>query len=71
MTKKKTNFGPDFGPNLVPKNLFWVLTLLDVRHCCKLSLCAISRKTSKPNLRKCQQPIFRPNFGPFGLNLGL
>ena len=44
----------------------WVISLLDVRHCCKLSLYAISRKTDNPNLRKWQKPIFRPNFGPFG-----
>ena len=27
----------------------WVLPLLDVKHCRKLSLCAISRKTYDPN----------------------
>ena len=53
---KKSSFGPDFGsfdPNLVPKNSFlWILPLLDVRNCCKLSLYAISRKINEPNLRK-------------------
>ena len=37
---KKPSFGTDFGPfvpNLGPKD-FWILTLLDVRHSCKLSL---------------------------------
>ena len=47
---KKPNFGPDFGP-FSPKfgsqkNFLWVLPLVDVIHCCKLSLCAISRKTN-------------------------
>ena len=53
---KKPNFGPDFrlpDPNLGPQMLFsLVLPLLDVRHCCKLSLHAISRKTNDPNSRK-------------------
>ena len=51
MAKKKTGFRPDFGSfgsNLGPKNFF------DVRHCCKLSLYAISRKTNEP----------RPDVGP-------
>ena len=56
---KKSNFGPDFGlfwPKFGPKNFFsWVLPLLDVRHCCKLSLYAISKKSNKPNLRKLQK----------------
>ena len=46
---KKPNFVPDFGPfwpKFGPqKYLLWDLSLLDVRHCCKLSLYAISRKT--------------------------
>ena len=42
-----------FGPNLVPPKKFsWILPVLNVRHCCKLSLYAISRKTNEPNLRK-------------------
>ena len=53
---KKTNFGPNFdpfGPNLCPEKFFpSALSLLDGRHCCKLSLYAISRKTYDPNLRK-------------------
>ena len=60
---KKPNFGPNFGsfgPNL--GLLFsWILLLLDIRHCCKLSLYAISRKTKDPNSRKWQK----------NLNLGL
>ena len=35
-----------------PKYFWWVLALLVVRHCCKLSFCAISKKTNEPNLRK-------------------
>ena len=45
---EKLNFGPDFGPcssNLDPQ---WVLPLLDVRYCRKLSLYVISRKTYNP-----------------------
>ena len=57
-------------PTPHPQFYLFILPLLDVRHCCKLSLCAISRKTNKPNMRKWQKPIFRPNFGPFGLKSG-
>ena len=39
------------------KILSWVLPLLDVRNCCKLSLYAISRKTNEPNLRKWQKNL--------------
>ena len=49
--EKKTSFRPDFGPfwpKFGPKKFFsWVLPLLDIIHCCKLSLYAISRKTNK------------------------
>ena len=46
-----------------PKKLFsWILPLLDVRNCYKLSLCASSRKTNKPNLRKWQKSYFRVRF---------
>ena len=66
---KKPSFRSDFGPNLGPNIFFvWVLTLLDIIHCCKLSLHAISRKTNKPNLRKWQKTLFQaqfwPKFGP-------
>ena len=30
----------------------WILPLLEIGHCCKLSLYAISRKTNEPNLKK-------------------
>ena len=35
----------------------WMLFLLDVRHCCKLSWYVTSRKTKKLNLRKWQKNI--------------
>ena len=44
---------PNFGLNFWPSKIFsWALPLLDVRHCCKLSLNATSRNTNEPNLRK-------------------
>ena len=39
----------------VPKIFLWILSLLDVRNCCKLSLYAISGKTNEPNLREWQK----------------
>ena len=55
-----------FGPNLVPSFFFFlqVLPQLDVIHCCKLSLYAISRKTKEPNLRKWQKTQFWAQFSP-------
>ena len=51
----RTNFSP-FGPYLGPKFFFsWILPLLDVRNCCKLSLYGISRYNNDPNLRKWQK----------------
>ena len=62
MTKKKLISGQilaPFGPNVGPKSFFsGILPLLDVRHCCKLSLYPISRKTNEPNLRKWQKTSF-------------
>ena len=59
--QKKTNFGPDFGlfwPKFGPPKLFlWVLPLVDVIHCCKLSLYSISRKTYEPNLIRKQKKL--------------
>ena len=56
---KKPSFGPDLGlfwPKIGSQNFFlWVLPLLDIIHCCKLSFYAISRKTNEPNLRKWQK----------------
>ena len=37
--------------------LLLILPLLDIRHCCKLSLYAISRKTNESNLRKWQKNL--------------
>ena len=47
-----------------PKFLSWILPLLDVLHCYKLSLYAISRKTNEPNLTKWQKTLFRTRFWP-------
>ena len=63
-----------FGPDLVPPNFFsWVLLLLDVTHCHKLSSYAISRKINEPNLRKWQKnlvsgPILAPLAQVWALN---
>ena len=47
---KNLVLGPNlfrFGPNLVPKLFLWLLPLLDIILCCKLSsLYAILRKTN-------------------------
>ena len=50
------------GPILAPlaqicvkKPFLWILLVLDVRHCCKLSLYEISRKPNEPNLIKWQE----------------
>ena len=66
---EKPNFRPDFGllgPYLGRKIFSWILPLLDIRHYCKLSLHAISRKTDEPNLRFGEKPNFRPDFGLLG-----
>ena len=48
----RSNFGL-FGLNLGPINFFSrVVPLLDVKHCYKLLLHAISRETKDPNSRK-------------------
>ena len=48
------------GPILAPTKISsLILPLLHVRHCCKLSMYAISRKTNDPNLRKWQKTKFR------------
>ena len=58
---KKTSFESyfgSFGPNLDPQKLFpWILSLLDVRNCCKLAFYTISRKTNKPK-NLVSGPIF-------------
>ena len=65
----KTQFGPNFLPKFGPQRFFlWILPVLDLRHCCKLSLYAISRKINEPKLRKCKKTQFQapfwPKFGP-------
>ena len=63
---QKPSFAPDFGsfgPKFWPSKIFlWILSLLDVRHYCKLSLYVASRKITEPNLRKWQKTSFRPDF---------
>ena len=44
----------------------WVLPLLDLRHCRKLSLYAILRKRYDPNSRKCKKLPFGPDLVPLG-----
>ena len=45
-----------FARNLVPENfLLKVSHLSDVIHCYKLLLYPTSKKTNKPNFRKCQK----------------
>ena len=44
-----------------PKNFSWVLPLLDVRHCCNISLYAISRKTNDPNSMAKKTPHSGPD----------
>ena len=53
----------------------WVLPLLIVTQCPKVSSDAISWKNNEPNLKKwqktlCNKKRFRPDFGLFGPNLG-
>ena len=63
---KKPSFSPNFGPfgqNMGPKFfLLWILPLLDLKYCCKLSLHVVSRKTNEQNLRKWLWPNW-PKFG--------
>ena len=54
---EKPNFGPNFGP---PKSFLLSFTS-HIKHCCKLSLYVMSRKTNELNLRKWKR---KPNFGP-------
>ena len=66
---KKPSFGPAFCLFLCifgPQKVFlWILTLLDVLHCGKLSLCEISGKTNEPKkLRKWQKTYFQSRFCP-------
>ena len=55
------NFEPHFGlfglPSWSAKVFSWVLPILDVRHCCQLSLHGISRKTYDLNSRKWRKNL--------------
>ena len=65
---KRLNFGPNFDPT--QKKFFrWVLPLLVVRYCSKLS-CYPKRKLMNQTWESDEKPMFGPDFGPFGLNLG-
>ena len=58
---EKPNFGSDFGTfdlNFSPQIFSVVLPLVSIRHFGKLSSHASSRKTSDPNVRKCQKTSF-------------
>ena len=58
-----TSFGPKFVSKSFRQKFFsWVLPLLYVIHCCKLSFYAISRKTNEPNFRKWQKNQFQAQF---------
>ena len=63
---------PNFGAEIwAPKFFLWILPVLYVRHCYKLSLYATSRKNNQPILTKWQKkPSFRPDFGLSDPNLG-
>ena len=72
---KKPSFRPNFGPFWLKfglrELLLWLLPLLDIINCCKLSFYPILWKTNQPNLRKWQKKTsFESNFGPFGSTLG-
>ena len=56
--------GPILAQIWAPKGFSWVLSLLDVRHCQKLSLYVISRKTYDPNSRKWWKTSFYTWFRP-------
>ena len=67
----QSNFELDFGSfglNLSLQNFFsGVLSLLDVRYCCNLSMYANSRKTNKTMAKKRS---FGSYFSPFDPNSG-
>ena len=66
----KTEFWPVLPKFGTPKFLSWVLPLLDLRHCRKLSLHSISRKTYDSNPRKWQKTSFWTWFRPAGPKFG-
>ena len=53
MMQQENGKKPNLGPNLGPPNFFsWLLPLLLVRQCSKLTSYAIFVKSKKPNLKK-------------------
>ena len=46
----------------------WILPLLEIGHCCKLSLYAISRKTNEPTWENGKKQSFEHDFSPFDPN---
>ena len=58
---------PKFG---LQKLFSWILPLLDARHCWKLSLYEVSRKTNHPNSRKWRKTSFWAGFRPVGSKFG-
>ena len=68
--KGKKRQRPKFGPPIF-FFFFWILPLLDIRNCCKLSLYAISRKTNKSDLTKWQKKtlVLGPILGHLGCQI--
>ena len=58
---KNPSFGPDLGPKI---SFLWVLPLLVVRQCSKLSSYVLFKKTNERNLKKRQRTSFGSTFGP-------
>ena len=65
---KKPNFGPDFDPNLVPKNFVCFLPPLDVRHFWSYHDMQFQGKLMNQIWENNKKPSFKPNFGPSGPN---
>ena len=59
---KNLVLGPVLAQIWAQRFFWWILPVLDVRHCCKVSLYAISRKTNEPSLRKWQKTQFWAQF---------
>ena len=49
---KNSKFGPNLGPLIFYLFFLWVLPLLIVKQCFKLSFYGMSRKNNEPNLKK-------------------
>ena len=59
---------PEFGTK---KFFSQILPLLYVRHCCKLSLFAISKKSNEPNLRKLEKTQLWDQLWPLWPKFGI